>query len=307
MHIHDALETLPAIKKPIAITIGNFDGVHRGHKAVLDRLKTLVSNAGGESVVLSFQNHPAEVLRPEVVIPRLCSINHKIKLLEEQGISHLILLTFTQEFAKQSAEAFLRHLQTFCPFDYLILGHDATIGNERKGDRKHIHELSKALNFKVEYLDEQSYQEMLISSSRIRQEIQKGHFEIAERLLGRPYSIYAPLSKGLGLGKQIGFPTLNVDISGLCLPPNGVYAVKLLVKGKLFLGVANLGVAPTVRQDRKLILEVHLFNPPSSIEGWNEVEVVFSGYIRPEKRFENIEMLKAQITQDVKRAQEILG
>lgn len=303
MQIIRNLEPVPSLKRPIALTIGNFDGVHLGHLVVLKQLKQKTAPHQSHAVVISFENHPVEVLKPGTSIPRLCSLEHKIKLLEHSGTDLLVLLTFTQEFSQQTAEEFLQKVQNYIPFEYLVLGHDATLGKDRHGDRKRIHELAKKFHFEVEYLDEQSKKGVIISSSKIRELIQKGHLTSAEELLGRKYSIYGTVNSGRGMGKTIGFPTLNVDVSGLCLPPLGVYAVQLKHDAVTLNGVANLGKAPTVRQGNEVILEVHLFEFSEKIVNGSLVEVIFHDYIRPEKRFENVASLQEQISKDIKTAQ----
>ncbi|MCE5316422.1 MAG: bifunctional riboflavin kinase/FAD synthetase [Parachlamydia sp.] len=301
MRLVRSLETFESPSKPIALTVGFFDGVHLGHRQLLQKLKST-----GLPVVITFENHPAQVLRPDAAPPRLCTTPHKLKLLQEVGVESVILLNFTREMSLQSAEEFLQTIRKHVPFHDLLLGSDATLGKEKHGDRQHVQSLAKELRFKVAYLDLVSMDGGKVSSSAIREYIRKGDLTAAESMLGRKFSIYAPVRTGAGLGKTIGFPTLNLPVEGLCLPPLGVYAVRFQALDHTWKGVANLGIAPTVHTSREPILEVHLFDYDSGIANLTHVEVTFEHYLRPEKKFDGLDSLKAQIAHDVLVANDFL-
>lgn len=289
------------------LTLGNFDGVHLGHKAILKRVVELSNFHHFSPSVITFKNHPSALFKPNHVVSLLTSPEHKVKLLEETGVERIFMLEFDQQFANQSAEEFLTHVMNVNPFRYLVLGYDAKIGKDRQGDGELIHSLSKKMHFIVEYLAPYAVDTgEIVSSSLIRKCVQENDLKKAEKLLGRPYSILAPVSPGLGKGKRIGFPTANVEIAALCHPAFGVYAVTVVLGEKRFPGVANLGFAPTVRSDHKPLLEVHLFDMNENIYG-QYVEVIFHELIRPEKRFEDIENLKKQITEDIGCAKKLLN
>lgn len=302
MRLVRSVETFAPSKKAMVLTVGSFDGVHQGHQVLLKQLQQQ-----GYPVVITFENHPAEILRPDAVPPKLCSTAHKLKLLQEAGVESVILLNFTRALSQQSAEEFLRSVRRYVPFATLLLGPDATLGKDKQGDRNHILNLAKELSFTVEYLDDfVSISGTKISSSAIRDYVRAGDLATVEKLLGRKFSIYAPIRTGAGLGKSIGFPTLNMHVEGLCLPPLGVYAVTLKALDKTWKGVANLGIAPTVRTSPEPILEVHLFNYSSDLADQLYVEVSFEHYLRPEKKFAGLDQLKAQIAQDVREAHSLL-
>lgn len=305
MKVITSLPHFPKDSSPCVLTIGNFDGVHLGHQSVLERVKAVARQSSAQTAVLTFSNHPANVIYQSPA-SLLCTMEHKVQLLDKEGIDLLILIPFTQELAAQSAATFLSTIKQALPFDALILGNDATLGKNREGDRETVQAISKDLNFKVEYLTDCSIGGIRISSSKIRECIRQGNFAQAEHMLGRPFSIYAPITKGAGRGSQIGFPTANIAVNDLCLPPLGVYAVTLKHLGKEYYGVANLGLAPTLRNDHKTIFEVHLFDHTSSLYD-EPVEVIFNKYIRPEQRFEGVEQLKEQISKDVQTAKLIHG
>lgn len=281
--------------EPVALTIGNFDGVHLGHQAVLKRLKTSAS----QTVVLTFSNHPAEVLH-HATIPRLTTLPHRLALLEQIGIDQVMLIPFTQEFAKQSAETFLTLLKKHIPFTHLILGYDAVIGHDRKRD---LQQLCGTLDFSLEYLPPITHQAQIISSSLIRKHIQNGELDLASSFLGRPYSILSTVQKGHGKGKEIGFQTANLPVEGLVLPPFGVYAVQVKLNGEFQPGIGNLGHAPTIHFDRPPFLEIHLFNDQRDLYG-QQLEVIFQKFIRSEKRFDTLSELQTQIRQDIAAALE---
>lgn len=289
---------------PVVLSIGNFDGMHLGHKAVLAKAKRIAKEKHHPLAVITFSNHPSEVLRPSEKTPLICTPEHKIKLLQEEGVDLLILLTFTKEFSEQSPEAFLNKVYSSLPFSDLVLGHDATLGKNREGDKERVMACATQLNATVHYIDPLNIEGNVVSSSKIRKAIQAGDFESVAKFLGRKYSTYAPIIKGRGVGSPLGYPTANISVEGLCLPPQGVYAVKLIYDGKAFAGVANLGVAPTVRRDSAPMLEVHLYNDKLDLYG-KMVEVQFYSFLRAEQRFPDLDALKQQISQDVAKAKQL--
>lgn len=302
MQIFHSLQEFPHTQEPIALTLGSFDGVHLGHRAVLQELQRLVPQ--GKRVVISFSNHPSSILRPKTPVELLCTLPHRCKLLEEAGMDCLILLQFTPELANHSFEEFLRSVHSFCPFKYLVLGHDAAFGKERKGTQEAVQKLTSEMHFALDYLKPFVVEETPVSSSTIRTALREGDLSRVEKLLGRPFSISQDIQSGQGLGKRIGFPTLNIPVEELCLPPLGVYAVLVKQGSKTFKAVANLGIAPTVRTDRKPLLEVYLLE--GHLDESLAPEVLFHTFLRTEQRFASIDALKEQIARDVQQTKEIL-
>lgn len=289
--IHRIEDFIPS-SYPIALTLGNFDGVHLGHQSIL---KSLVKE-NTQPVVFTFVNHPAEILHQKPTA-HLTTLPHRLQLLEKAGVQTTILAPFTAEFSKLSAEAFLANLKHSVSFSRLVLGHDALIGHQRQGNIEILQKLTKKLQFSLEYLEPVQVDGIIVSSTHIRELIQKGDFESASRFLGRPFSIYSCIQLGAGKGRLIGFPTANLSVEGLCLPPLGVYAIETTIEGKTHLGVANLGHAPTLHAMRPSCLEVHLLDWPTNSP--NHLDVRFLHYIRPEKRFDSIDALKNQIKEDI--------
>lgn len=305
MEIFYELSQLPKVKLD-AITIGNFDGVHLGHQAILRRLKDLSGKSNEKTLVVTFSNHPTEILRPSSAVKTLCTWRHKCRLFEEQGIDFLLALTFTPEFSQQTAQQFLSHLYHAIPFSHLVLGHDAALGRDRQGDCAAVNRLAEQYHFTAEYLPPLSVEGSPVSSTRIREQLRSGNLAGASKLLGREFSVYNPVIRGQGKGRTIGFPTANLEVSGLELPPEGVYAVKVKCFGQEMPAIANLGVAPTVRSDKALLLEVHFLDEELALYG-EEVEVIFAGFIRPERQFVSMTELSEQIKRDIVNAKDILG
>lgn len=220
------------LAKPCGLTIGNFDGMHLGHQAVLRRLKEICENENKFSCVLTFDNNPSEVLRPDHPKRQLCSLSHKMHLLEQAGIDILVLLTFTKEFSEQSVDVFLQKLHTLLSFSDLVLGYDAALGHNREGDRARVGLLAQSLGFNLEYIEQLYFQNIALSSSAVRNLILSGEIAQAEKLLGRKYSIYIPV---MLCDVQANATILTLDLSGLCLPPEGRYAVNLLYNKKTFI------------------------------------------------------------------------
>jgi riboflavin kinase/FMN adenylyltransferase len=248
MQIINSIKKISQPAKPIVLTIGYFDGLHLGHQKILQEMLAISNQKGEQRVVLTFKNHPSEIVRPEIQIKHIYTLPHKIKLFEETGIDVLLILPFTKELSQQSAVDFLRDIYKVIPFSDLILGHDATLGRGREGNRERVEEYVKSLNSNVKYLSPYEYDGDPVSSSRIRLLIQKGNLKEASQLLGRPYSIYAPLSNG------------SLEVNGLCLPPEGKYPVQVKYQDSLFISTAIIS-------QNNLHLTVH------DIEGI--VEIIF--------------------------------
>lgn len=301
------LHSLPlSTQPPVAITIGNFDGVHLGHKKVFEILRSRASEHHLPTCAITFSNHPTTVLTHSTPPPLICTQEHKEHLLKDAGIDLLYMIPFTKDIAEQTPEEFIKALRKVQPFDIMVLGSDATIGKDRMGTQEVLFDLAKRYGFALEYVPDELQEGQRISSRRIRECIQKGELNEASLLLGRPYSILGMVVEGSGRGAGMGFHTANVVVDGLCLPPLGVYAVIVHYRGHSYKGVANLGKAPTIRNAENPLLEVHLFDEKMDLYG-HTVDVEFRQYMRPEKRFGSVEDLKTQIAHDVQTARSLLG
>lgn len=305
MQIFTTLDPPIPIKESIVLSIGNFDGIHLGHQAVLSRLEAKKTELHMKSALITFVNHPVEVLQAKTV-SKICTLNHKIKLFEQFHLDYLFVLTFTQAFSQLSSFEFLKLLKDRIPLCSLLLGHDSTLGRDREGNREVVEKLTQEMGVGCEYVDPLLVNDMRVSSSLIKQLIQTGDLEALKTYLGRPYSIVGNVESGKGKGKVLGYPTANLSVEGLCLPPLGVYAVKVLCGDERLTGIANLGKAPTIRQDDSPILETFLFDHSTDLYG-KQVEVIFEGFIRPEKKFPSVSALQEQISHDIEAAKILLS
>lgn len=306
MKVFQTLEEFPYKSAIQFITIGNFDGIHLGHQKVI---RTVVEEAKKNQALASlitFINHPLEVLTPGKEILRICTPFQKERLISALGIDNLFNITFTQEFSTQDPETFLSRLLTEIGLVKLILGYDARIGKGREGDRERIEEFSKQANFKVEYVPPFSLEKLPVSSSRVRHSIQAGEFEQTKKLLGRPYSILSHVIRGSQKGREFGVRTANFNVQGLILPPYGIYLAKVEFLGKFHWGIASLGIAPTLQRKETPLLEVHLFNFDKEIYG-AEMEVFLLEYLRPEFKFDSVDALVKQIRQDIVQAKSLVS
>lgn len=282
-----------------ALTIGFFDGVHAGHQVVLKNLKR-------PSACLTFTNHPSTLFTPKDPTPLICTTEQRVHLLEQAGIDLLILLDFTRELSEQSAKTFLLNIRKQIPFKHLVLGHDAHIGHKREGTVEVISNIAKNEGFHLEYVDPILYNDKPISSTEIRNAIKQGNLDLTKTLLGRPLSYLGPVIEGPHIGREVGYPTANMPLPNLVLPPFGVYAITLTLEEKTYTGVANIGVAPTLHEHRGPMLEVYLFNFNQPIYG-RHIEVTLHHFIRPEKKFPSKEALKTQIASDILTAKQKLN
>lgn len=292
MNIYTDLQQFKSTDSMV-LTIGNFDGMHLGHQAVVQKLK----QQPYPNAIVTFANHPSKILHNSSPL-LLCTREHKLHLLKSAGVNNLFLLPFTQDLSQLSAEKFLQLLKKSIPFRQIVLGHDAVIGHNREGNAPKIRALAKDLGFDVQYIEPIEIGTVTVSSTVIRNLILEGNLECAASYLGRNYSIFSKVQKGLGKGKALGYPTVNIHIDGLCTPPCGVYSVDVLHHHKNYQGIANLGFAPTVKSIAQPLLEVHILDCNQNFYE-QEIEVIFKKFIRCEKRFNSLDELKNQIKNDI--------
>jgi riboflavin kinase/FMN adenylyltransferase len=306
MRILHSIGELAGLKGPIVLAAGTFDGVHLGHQALIRRAMEEAASCGGTAVVMTFDRHPASLLRPEKA-PRILIRNaQKIALLEEMEVPSLLLLPFTSELASVSARDFISSIvQAASPLRAICVGSQWSFGNGGEGNVARLRDLGAEWNFEVIQIDPIHTGGSPISSTRIRTAIASGDLDQASDCLGRPFILSGEVVTGAGLGSTIGFPTANLDVSGMQLPPNGVYAVKVRRAGTILSGVCNIGLRPTVNASATSpVLEVHLFDLSADLVGEN-LSLEFVKFLRPEQKFSGLEELKAQIARDCAEAREI--
>jgi len=293
--LHD-LASLQSLRGPVYLAIGIFDGVHRGHQALIEEAKADAAKTGGTAVVMTFEPHPMMFFQRAEPPLRLSSPRHKELLLERQGVTHLAVLPFEAARAGQTAEEFVADLRTACrPLGGVVVGADWKFGKGRGGN---VELLNRLGGFEVDGIPAVSIDGEVISSTAIRLAVARGDLAFAEKALGRPYAVLGKVVPGQKMGQKLGFPTANIDAAGLQLPPDGVYAVRVRIGDKVFNGIANLGIRPTVSHDSKRVLEVHLFEFDGDLYGM-DVEVEFLRFVRGERKFDSVDELRAQIERDI--------
>ena len=297
-----------SLDTPHAVTIGNFDGLHLGHQAMLARLKTVARERSLPTCVLSFEPHPREFFTPDQAPARLSSLREKAEYLRQLGIDRLHVFRFDRAFSALSAEAFVKRvLAHTLQARYVLVGDDFRFGAERAGDFALLQATGQSLGIDVESLPTVEVAGERSSSTAVRTALAHGDLGHAARLLGRPYSISGRVVHGDKLGRDIGFPTANIQLKHNRPPLMGIFAVELHgLNGAPLPGVASLGKRPTVKSpDAVPVLEVHLFDFNTAIYG-RRVRVDFLHKLRDEEKYPDLDSLVAQIQRDVNNAKHFL-
>lgn len=291
---------IPAHSTPVALTIGNFDGVHLGHQAMLKRLTETARALGLPPCVMTFEPHPREYFTPEQAPARLSNLREKLELFEEFGVERVFVLRFNQRFAHVGAEDFIdRILQRELQARWVLVGDDFRFGAKRAGDFAMLQEAGKRDGFAVEAMHSVTVESQRVSSTLVREALGGGNLALAERYLGRHYSISGKVVHGENLGHKIGFPTANIQMKHNKPPVAGIFAVEVHGLGDApRQGAASLGVRPTINDKGKATLEVHLFEFDGDIYN-KHLRVDFLLKLRDEMKFPSLEALTAQIAADV--------
>ena len=313
MYLIRGIGNIGALKKnypnqSMSGTIGNFDGLHLGHQAILNQVKNKAKASSCASLVFFTEPHASEYFAASntdsIPPPRISPWREKVKLLKAFGIDFAFFLQFNKSLKTMTPDIFLEEVLAKLNLKHLIIGDDFRFGAQRAGDFDLLHNWGKANGTEVIANETVSFDGQRVSSTRIREALLANDFNLAKNLLGRAYSFSGKVVFGQQLGRTIGVPTANLWIPKQRLPIAGVYAVKCLIEGQLFNGIANMGVRPTV-DGTKPVLEVHIFNFNKSIYG-KRLSVEFKNKLRDEKKFDNIDLLKKQILEDISQAKIIL-
>lgn len=292
--------------RPSVVTLGNFDGVHRGHREIIRRAVEGARAHASTAVAVTFEPHPLGVLAPERAPRMLGTVRQRVALLAECGIEVVVLQHFTRRFSSIGAEEFVReYLVEKLRVRHVVVGHNVGFGHHRQGNADFLRRLGARYGFEVEVVPPVTVEGRRVSSSAIRSAVREGKLREAGAMLGRPYSICSRVIRGRRRGKQLGFPTANLRIGGVQLPPDGVYAVRATVGERTWPGVANLGFNPTFGNEERS-LEVHLFGFEGELYG-QRLEVAFLERLREERKFPGPAELADQIRLDIERARQILG
>lgn len=284
------------------LTIGTFDGVHLGHRKIIDELCKRAKTLNGESVIFTFDPHPRKIVASgENSLRLLTTLEEKIALLEQSGIDHLIIYPFTKEFSQLTYEEFVeRVLVNQIHVKFLVVGYDHKFGKDRKGDFEFLKNCATRFGFQMEKMDVLLMNQAHISSTRIREAIQRGDFDMANAFLGYPFSLHGTVVEGQKLGRKIQFPTANIEASDpdKIIPGYGVYAVKVKVANQQFNGMLNIGSRPTVNHNAdNRSIEVHILDFDRDIYG-HTIGLEFYKKLREEQKFASLEALKEQLAKD---------
>ncbi|PZR23533.1 MAG: riboflavin biosynthesis protein RibF [Flavobacterium psychrophilum] len=298
MKIFNSIQEFTPTTKTI-VTLGTFDGVHKGHKSILEKLTNSSKQSGCESVVLTFFPHPRMVLQQNSDLKLLNTMDEKAALLEKQGIDNLIIHPFDMAFSRLTAEEFVRDvLVEGLNIAKIIIGHDHRFGRNRTANIDDLIRFGEEYGFEVEKISALAIDEVSVSSTKIRHALNEGHIDVANNFLGYPYFINGTVVEGKQLGRTIGFPTANIQPteSYKLIPANGVYVVSSEINGKTVHGMMNIGTRPTVNGIGTTI-EVHYLNFNEDLYG-KPVKVNFHHRLRDEVKFESFDLLKQQIEKD---------
>jgi len=299
------VENIENLKKPLrnaVLTIGNFDGVHRGHLALFNKVKERAKSIRGQSAVMTFEPHPVRIMKPGNGPRLITPTPQKLELIERAGIEVLFCLRFDKKFAAISARDFVKSiLVDKISIKELVVGYDYTFGHNREGDISLLREMGDQMGFAVHLVGPVHVDHALVSSTSIRSLIQEGRLEEATVFLGRSYQLQGTVVKGHNRGgRLLGFPTANIKVSDELLPKVGVYAATVIIKGKTYAGVTNIGYNPTF-QDAALSVETHVLDYSGDLVG-ETIRVNFLKRLRDEMTFRSIQELAAQIKEDVLQA-----
>ncbi|MDH3760906.1 MAG: bifunctional riboflavin kinase/FAD synthetase [Gammaproteobacteria bacterium] len=296
--LYNLRQPLPAS----AVTIGNFDGVHRGHQLVISQLQRVAAEASLPTVVIIFEPQPIEYFAPDRAPKRLARFREKIAYLKAQQIDYLLCLHFDQVLAEQSAEDFVRNiLIDSLNTRHLVIGDDFHFGKNRQGNFDYLRQNSARFGFSVDETETLMEDGERVSSTRIRHSIEQGDFEKAAELLGRPYSLSGRVAHGQKLGRELGYPTINIKMGDKTLIVKGIFAVRVKgIDNRVLEGVASIGTRPTVA-GVDTILEVYILDFDQDVYGYS-VEVEFLHKIRDEKKFDSLEELTVNIGRDTENA-----
>ncbi len=297
--IHAAHELGNGSRK-VCVAIGVFDGVHLGHQQIIRQTVADARQHDALAVVVTFDKHPSAIVAPDRVPPQIFSRSQKLRAIEALGADALLEIPFDKSFSEKSGDVFIRELAGgLGKIHSLCVGADFVFGRKRSGDVELLKKLGAELNFHVHGLASVSLDGLVVSSTRIREAIRGGNLDAASQMLGRPYAICGLVVAGDRLGRQLGFPTANLDAAALVLPPNGVYAGSTRLAGKFYPVALNLGVRPTLAATKpQLRVEAHLLDFTGDLYG-TEMEVEIGPKLRDERRFGSPAELREQIAQDV--------
>jgi riboflavin kinase/FMN adenylyltransferase len=284
------------------LALGNFDGLHRGHMKIIERVRRVASERGSTAVVMTFDPHPPRVVRPDKAPPLLMTKSQRLDALERAGVDGVAVVRFTPEMSQWEPETFVRTvLAEWLRVAEVWVGANFLFGHDRAGNFSMLRALGARYGLRAEKIDPVRYKDFVVSSTRIRRLISEGRVDEAGALLGHPYTVEGQVVEGDRRGRQIGFPTANLATDNELIPPNGVYATTVRLDGVIYPAVTNIGVRPTFGRSAAPVIETHLIDVAKELYG-QTLRLGFIQRVRDERRFETIDLLTAQIGADVDKA-----
>jgi riboflavin kinase / FMN adenylyltransferase len=297
-------ETPPTDCRGGAVTIGNFDGVHRGHVALLAEVRRLAQRAGGPAIALTFDPHPLQLLRPERFQPVLTTVSYRAELLQKAGVDHVILLRTTPELLQRTPQEFFKEvLRQQLEARGIVEGENFGFGRKRSGNIETLAGLCAASGLTLTVVPPLHLDDIVVSSSRVRSALERGDVTEAARLLGRPYRLFGKVGSGQQRGRTLGFPTANLEPVYTLVPGNGVYAVRVFVGDQTWPGAANIGPNPTFAEAARKV-EVHLIDFQGNLYG-QPLAVDFLARLRDTRPFAGVEDLKEQLRRDIEQTRQM--
>jgi riboflavin kinase / FMN adenylyltransferase len=304
--IHYPDQACPSwIAHPV-LALGNFDGLHRGHLKIIERVKRGAAEHGGTAMAMTFDPHPPRIVRPDKAPPLLMTAAQRLRALERAGIACTAVVRFTHEMSQWEADAFVRRvLVDWLRVSEVWVGANFLFGRDRQGNFSLLRSLGQTYGFRAEKIDPVRYRDFIVSSTRVRRLVSEGRVDEAGALLGRVYSIEGTVVTGRRRGRELGFPTANLETSNELIPPHGVYATMVTIDGAVHGGVTNIGTRPTFGESATTV-ETHVLADVGDLYG-TTMQVAFIQRLRDERRFEDVDALRTQIDADRRRAHSLLS
>jgi riboflavin kinase/FMN adenylyltransferase len=300
--VHFPDDPRPARWPQPVLALGNFDGLHRGHVKIIERIQRAAAEHRGTSIVLTFDPHPPRVLRPDKAPALLMTKAQKIDALAVAGVQGVAVVRFTYDMSRWEPETFVRTvLVDWLRVAEVWVGADFLFGRDRSGNFSVLRSLGAQIGFRVEKIDSVRYKDFVVSSTRIRRLVAEGRVDEAGALLGHHYAIDGLVIEGAKRGRELGFPTANLATANELLPPYGVYATTMIVEGTVYPSVTNIGMRPTFGEQQAVTVEAHVIGATLDLYG-RPVRLAFVQRLRDERKFADIDALQQQIAADVRRA-----
>ena len=302
MKVYQSIQDIKPIKRPV-VTLGMFDGAHIGHQSILKQLNTIAQNIDGESVLITFNPHPRMVLQPNCDLKFLNTLQEKEEILRQFELEHLIIQEFTKDFSQVTSVEFVKNLLVDkIKIDTLVIGYDHHFGKNREGNFEQLQVLSKEFGFNLIQLEAIEENDVAVSSTKIRNALNEGNIEYANKALNYNYPLSGKVVHGDKIGRTLGFPTANLEVDpNKLIPKDGVYAVDVFVDDTKYLGLLSIGFRETVTNSREHRVEVNILNFDQDIYG-KTIKLEFLGRLRDEEKFNSLDELISAMNQDKENA-----